>query len=500
MLKIRLSGVLLFNIYLLFISFIISCGASTTKKTEPLVPLVVVEGHPDATSEGQESFNLNPDSPVTNKNLKQIVSNSFSQTIEISPDDENFKEKTTTFLQSDETPPKVDILVVVDNSGSMEEEQANLAPKLSALLEHIKSIDWQINVIATDNACPKQSYLPLNSEMDPEDVEKKFEEAVSLGTGGDHNERGILMAVSNLLGIKAGKCSQAPMPWLREKSKIAIIFVTDENEADVNEDFVANKDLLLAAFKELNRKVNSEAKAYGLLNLGAGSKKCAYESQQSVLYQEAVFATGGFFGNICASDYSTVLGEISQDVSYLTSLRIQLSGEPVYSSMSVSLVDSTSLPASGSTLGGGGGLFLDWLIIGDMLVLAKPLEPGSLITIKYKTSQARFIKLDQKVEENVEFQVFFDNKEVNSGAYRFLSQDNGLFFKDDLPLGVKIVIKITRPSELIEHFDFPKVNGSIECFDEQNQKLNHVYSAYTGKISFEKTLAEGATAYCLYRQ
>ena len=46
----------------------------------------------------------------------------------------------------------LDLLVVIDNSGSMTEEQANLSTKLQPLLSKIAKSNWQIAVVTTDPA------------------------------------------------------------------------------------------------------------------------------------------------------------------------------------------------------------------------------------------------------------------------------------------------------------------------------------------------------------
>lgn len=61
------------------------------------------------------------------------------------------------------SPPVIDILLVIDNSGSMSVPQAKLSEKLEFLLEFIKQMNWQINVITTDNPCPTTPDLPLKS-------------------------------------------------------------------------------------------------------------------------------------------------------------------------------------------------------------------------------------------------------------------------------------------------------------------------------------------------
>src|SRR5690606_41180852 len=51
--------------------------------------------------------------------------------------------KTDTFMQTTQT-GVLDVLIVIDNSGSMAEEQNNLAGKLQPLLSYVQGADWQI--------------------------------------------------------------------------------------------------------------------------------------------------------------------------------------------------------------------------------------------------------------------------------------------------------------------------------------------------------------------
>jgi hypothetical protein len=49
-----------------------------------------------------------------------------------------------------DTRAKVDILFVVDNSGSMTDEQVKLGPALSSFISSLARIDWQIGITTTD--------------------------------------------------------------------------------------------------------------------------------------------------------------------------------------------------------------------------------------------------------------------------------------------------------------------------------------------------------------
>ena len=122
---------------------------------------------------------------------------------------------TQTFTQSATKSGPIDILVVIDNSGSMSQEQANLATKLSPLLSSIAGADWQISVVTTDprNGCQRA----LIKSSDGAAAATAFQSSItSAGLAGDGNERGILMSVAGLMGsftvpgVTAGTTIQVP--------------------------------------------------------------------------------------------------------------------------------------------------------------------------------------------------------------------------------------------------------------------------------------------------
>ncbi len=55
---------------------------------------------------------------------------------------------------------EVDILFVVDNSGSMSEEQQGIGNKISGFLSRINNLDWQIAVTTTDD----RAFTPITGD------------------------------------------------------------------------------------------------------------------------------------------------------------------------------------------------------------------------------------------------------------------------------------------------------------------------------------------------
>ena len=45
---------------------------------------------------------------------------------------------------------KVDVLVVVDNSGSMSVEQSNMGMRFASFLSRLQGLDWQVGIVTTD--------------------------------------------------------------------------------------------------------------------------------------------------------------------------------------------------------------------------------------------------------------------------------------------------------------------------------------------------------------
>lgn len=465
---------------------LIACSQQEAEKIKPNSSYIGVSDNAVSLGDSSESGGIaNLSSEVKVKELKINRHQIYKENIFLSNEDLDYQFKTSTFVQSAESLPLLDILIVVDNSGSMYEEQSNLSTKLSALLSNITNIDWQINIITTDTACPVHSKLPITSKMDPEEAEKLFLDAVNVGTNGNWMERGILMAVSNLSGRAAGECGgRAPPQWLREKSKIAVIFVTDENEQKSGNEPEFTKVELIKAFEDLGRKPGEEAKAYGLLNLPNESEACAFPSEESKVYIDAISSLNGFFGNICASDYSKILGEISLDVSFLVQLKVQLAGIPVLSTLSVS-VDQ--------------GPFLDWSLVGDSISLSKPLEAGQSLVAVYKTKEARELKLQHVPTPTDSIVVTIHNENLEADAYRYLPKDNLLLFNEELPLGEEISVSynLDRKDDLI--FQFPKVkDGIVECYINNIIIKTH-YSQSLSLLRIDSNVSQGATAYCLYR-
>ncbi len=136
---------------------------------------------------------------------------------------------------------KVDILIVDDNSGSMQPDQANLASRFANFITSLAPLDWQIAITTTDvtvkgahgqfvgpegsspSFSPNYVITPmtLNNDM-------VFSKTVQRTETGDSDERGIMAASL----VVDGRTTTAGT-FFRANSNFAIIILSDEDERSV---------------------------------------------------------------------------------------------------------------------------------------------------------------------------------------------------------------------------------------------------------------------------
>ncbi|MEC9284155.1 MAG: hypothetical protein VX642_15675 [Bdellovibrionota bacterium] len=249
--------------------------------------------------------------------------------------------ETEDFVQAaSEVNNKIDILWVVDNSGSMHDSQTALANNFEAFINDLqnKNYDFQIAVIATD-AYRGGDYAKFKAEggqailtNNTTNLEIKFIENVMVGTRGSANERG-LQSLETALDLEANKAFDFP----RSDAFFSVIFVSDEQDSSI--------EIGGSSFPGSNHYLG----ILDTLRLGstlAGQK--TYSLNAIVLRQEDVGCTSGTVGqryidivndadgivaSIC-SDFSTSLTDITSSIVQL-STQFYLNREPVIESINV---------------------------------------------------------------------------------------------------------------------------------------------------------------------
>lgn len=260
------------------------------------------------------------------------------------------------------TPP-LDILIIIDDSGSMEGEQRNLAARMDPLLTYVQGADWQIHVVTTSKSCPAKTI----KKGDP-DTNTAFAAAINAGTTGDFNERGVKMARESLETPCAG------VSWLRPNSTLAILFVSDEDNCGqqggcTSEGAWENSSYLYDYLAQI-RKPGETARVYGIL-WHPTQAICSGASTMGADYADLITRTQGIWGSICEADYTPILLAISRDASSLLPPTVSLQEIPA-SGQVVVTVSGRVLAAS------------EYRITGRNLYLLQPIALGERVVVDYE--------------------------------------------------------------------------------------------------------------------
>jgi hypothetical protein len=375
----------------------IPAKVETTTMEESKTPDTIISSfQASTTKDASFRFKLEPKSVKTDFTLEDNlapVKDTFTQL--------NRNLLTNTFTQGNLGTPMIeefdqasrrglaDILIVIDNSGSMKEEQANLASKLNELLVSIKDSNWQISVINTSPALPSGVSVNSASSEGKElcnttliktgdtDAAEKFAAAINAGISGSGNEQGIRQAVVGL------RCTEKP--WVRAGSSLAVLIVSDEDNcsrdgSDCGSLPWAKEDYLIKYVETtLQRNVGANAGFYGIV---APSKTLCSTAGNAATQYLRLFdykANGAVnFGNICDASYSNTLNRISDSISLLLNSQFELKALPDANSLKISLkLADNSIKAVPST---------SYTQVGKVITFLPGQEPpaGSKIIAEYK--------------------------------------------------------------------------------------------------------------------
>jgi hypothetical protein len=255
-----------------------------------------------------------------------------------------------------EPPEAVDILMIVDNSGSMAPYQDQLGQNFEQFISFFvgANVDYHIGVTTTDpgfeeptptTGCPNPpdpaAGRILGDVITPEtdDPAATFQEIVNVGTCGSGFEMGLEAA---RMAVTEPLASDENAGFLREDATLSIIFVSDEEDSSpwpvndyINEFFEIKGQRARNIFNASALTVTNEDKC---------TAEQAAASSPGDRYVDVAKQTNGLIGNLCAENFSDIVTELSLNVSQLHDT-FYLSGEPDTSTLTVT-VDETEIPCS----------------------------------------------------------------------------------------------------------------------------------------------------------
>ncbi len=220
---------------------------------------------------------------------------------------------TDTFKQ--DSKPKADILLVIDNSCSMSDKQMALSVNFGSFIKYATSaqVDYQIGVTTTDMGVEGGRIVgdaanPKVLKPTTVDVENKFKQKVNLGINGSGGEENLAPAVA---GLTAPIITSDNAGLLRADAVLAVVVVTDADDQSAQPvSFYVNQ--------LLNIKGSQRASQFSFNAVGpylpSAPAGCSYDGAGGAPRMlAAVTATAGVKEEICTPDWSKALEQIGKN-------------------------------------------------------------------------------------------------------------------------------------------------------------------------------------------
>lgn len=242
------------------------------------------------------------------------------------------------FNQSMSVDTKIDILFVVDNSGSMAPQQTNLVNNFNAFINSFvtKGYDFHIGVIPSDTYKAIFSWGPAYARLkdgvgsshsgvfvidqNTPNQAATFLTNASLGIGGSGDERPFQ-------SFKVALDSSLNNDFRRPGAFLAIVILSDEDDfshdanSDIGENYNYSGLHSISYYKNYLDTLTgstSTLRKYSVNSIHVLDSTCLAASHGAanigVRYSALVDATGGVKGSICSPNFSTELDQIQQGI------------------------------------------------------------------------------------------------------------------------------------------------------------------------------------------
>ena len=276
-------------------------------------------------------------------------------------------------LFTDSEAQKVDVLFVVDDSGSMSEEQVNLSDSFEAFIYEAASwdSDYQIAVTTTTISLLELSGGALYGS--PPWVTaanwEKFVNIVEVGTSGSGDEQGIWAAyiatssplidppegtceIDSDCGLhrvcRVGMCQGVNHGFFREDAALEIVFVSDEEDHSPEE-----LEAYLNHFRGIKGYAHPELlHMHAIVGPAGGCSSSNGSAEAGHRYMNLADATGGAVYSICELDFAKGLEGIGE-IAFASKMEYTLSQIPAPTTIMVTI---EGLPCPALT----GGIF-NWV-------------------------------------------------------------------------------------------------------------------------------------------
>lgn len=267
-------------------------------------------------------------------------------------------------------PRKLDVLFVIDNSGSMQTSQANLAQNFPSFINYFKNrgYDFRLAITTTDayygdqfvdvgcslcNVQQTQFRASSNAtgnirvfDNNTSNLEQVFSDTVKVGINGSGDERAFS-------SFKAALNSPLNTNFHRTNAYLSVIIVSDSDDFS-HDDINLNESYSQATLHPITTYVNflknftrgNASTDFSVSTIGVLEDSCKnllnQERKISTRYMALSDATGGTKNSLCNS-FDTVLNNISAQIASNVQAQFQLNRAPIISTIRV-IIDGVIVP------------------------------------------------------------------------------------------------------------------------------------------------------------
>ncbi|WP_373045122.1 adventurous gliding motility lipoprotein CglD [Vulgatibacter sp.] len=249
--------------------------------------------------------------------------------------------------------PKIDFLWVIDNSGSMDDDQAALSDAATAMGQQLDgaAVDWRIAVITTDldeRGTGSGRLADFTTDI------ATFRQAASPGTSGSGSENGFAPVRCALEGgsnchtsVRSGyflPATAGRADKLRPDATLVVVFVSDEPEQSGGTESSWTQYF---TDWDASRAGDQTAILTGILTCQAQHNAGCNDVAQAERYHRVINGMGGIIGDLAnLQEISATINTLVNAVIGSTS-RLELSRPPISASLKVAVDAAGLIAASG---------------------------------------------------------------------------------------------------------------------------------------------------------
>ncbi len=296
---------------------------------------VIFRSNTSGPSQAVVSAAVTPESVYDSRNQVQFQMDDLTNTTNVAEAVDEPKVNCETYVPSKET-PKAYFYWILDQSGSMDGNNSDLAAFASDFTSKLKGTQLQYNLGVTNMDVDNGGRLYNPWTQNPQQFASDIQQGViGCSAGGPWacnggTEKGLESGYQGIRFMR-GLTPQQPPPVeaIDSGASLITVFFTDEPDRSVNPGFGGGAVPEQKYLDFYGREGPAKTKAFAL----TGTEDCEPLYPAGTSYQNVAFASGGNFASIC-SDLSQILDEII-DAGLSDASQYQLSKTPVSASLSV---------------------------------------------------------------------------------------------------------------------------------------------------------------------